>query len=46
MGKSGIIYPQNTGLVATFSSHEHFRQLGRYLAGKTVIEIKQELPTQ
>jgi len=42
MGRSGIVYP----LVATFSSYEHFRQLDHYLAGKTVIEIKQELPAQ
>jgi len=45
-GKIGVVYPQNTGLVATFSSYDHFRQLDHYLSGRTVTEIKQELPAQ
>ena len=40
MGKSGIVFPQNTGLFDTFSSYEHFRQLDHCLAGKIATEIK------
>jgi hypothetical protein len=46
MGRIGILYPQDTGLVAIFSSYDHFRQLDHYLAGKTAIEIKHEMPAQ
>jgi len=45
-GKIGIFYSQNTGLVAIFSSYDHFRQLDHYLSGKIVTEVKLELPAQ